>query len=210
MVGIIYKARNKINNKEYIGQTIRTLYERRKQGYGDTKFGRAIKKYGKDNFEYTILYELESDDKAELICSLNILEEVEISIRNLTDRDTGYNTKMGGFNGTFKHTPEAIEKIREASLRPNKGQFKKGQVGTNLGKTWKNTEEYKKRHSEIMKKSYTSTGRKSGMYGKKQSEESRIKMSMSAIGKPKGRYPTHARWHIARNIINQNCEFCSV
>lgn len=166
MIGIIYKAQNKINNKEYIGQTVQTLYNRRKQGYGDTKFGRAIKKYGKENFKYTILWELESEDKIELIHNLNILEEIEIGIRNLTDRDSGYNTKMGGFNGTFTHTPEAIEKIREAAKRPNAGQFKKGQIGNNLGKTWKNSEEYKMRHSEIMKKSYRENNRRSALFGK--------------------------------------------
>ena len=115
MIGIIYKAKNMINGKEYVGQTIQTLHNRRKQGYGDTKFGRAVKKYGIDNFEYTLLWELESENKKELIHDLNILEEIEVGIRNLTDRDHGYNTKMGGFNGSFTHTPEAIEKIREAA-----------------------------------------------------------------------------------------------
>lgn len=210
MIGIIYKAKNTINGKEYVGQTIQTLHNRRKQGYGDTKFGRAIKKYGIDNFEYTLLWELESENKKELIHDLNILEEIEVGIRNLTDRDYGYNTKMGGFNGSFTHTPEAIEKIREAAKRPNAGQFKKGQIGKNLGKTWKNSEEYKMRHSEIMKKSYAVTGRKSGMFGKKHSEETRIKMSIAAKGKQKGQYPTHARWHAARNLVNESCGFCNV
>lgn len=222
MIGIIYKARNTINNKEYIGQTIQTLYNRRKEGYGDTKFGRAIRKYGKEKFEYVILWELEYEDKIELIYNLNILEEIEIGVRNLTDSNYGYNTKMGGFNGTFKHTEEAIEKIRESSRRPNSGQFIKGQIGINLGRTWKNTEEYKKRHSEIMKKSYISTGRKSGMFGKKQSEESRKKISESLMNrfhgpmteknklkiKEIGRIARHKQWHVNRNMINKNCTYC--
>ena len=211
MIGLIYKSTNKINGKEYIGQTIQTLYNRRKQGYGDTKYGRAIQKYGKDNFEYTILWELESEDKRELIENLNILEEIEIGKRNLTDRDTGYNTKMGGFNGSFTHTPEAIEKIRLASINRTAGRFVKGQVSPRKGLVLcPHTEEYKRRQSEIMKKSYADTGRKSGMFGKKVSEETREKMSIAQKGKNVGQYPTHARWHVARNMTNPNCEFCNV
>lgn len=210
MIGIVYKAKNRINGKEYVGQTVQSLYSRRKQGYGDTKFGRAIKKYGRDNFDYTVLWELESEDKTELIHNLNILEEIEIGVRDLTDRDYGYNTKLGGFNGTFTHTPEAIEKIRLASLRPNSGWFKKGQAGINLGKTWKNSKEYKARHSEVMKKSYVDSGRKSGMYGKKHNQETRDKMSKAHMGKTVGQYPTHVRWHVARNLTQQSCGFCNV
>lgn len=171
MVGAIYIVTNKTNHKQYVGQTIQTLYNRRKEGYGDTKFGRAIKKYGKDDFEYTILWELESEDKAQLINNLNVIEEIEIGIRNLTDRDSGYNTKMGGSNGTFKHTPEAIEKIRIAALRPNKGRFVKGQVSLRKGMKQPQTEEQKKKTSEALKKAYAE-GRRTGLNkGKKMSEE---------------------------------------
>lgn len=39
-------------------------------------------------------------------------------------------------------------------------------MGVNLGKTWKNSEEYKIRHSLVMKESYAKSGRKSPLYGK--------------------------------------------
>ena len=55
---IIYLHRNKINNKVYIGQTsCKNPNDRWRNGthYGNTYFGRAIKKYGWDNFEHIIL-----------------------------------------------------------------------------------------------------------------------------------------------------------
>jgi group I intron endonuclease len=210
MVGIIYQHKNKVNGKRYVGQTIQTLKARMKEGYFNTKFANALSKYGWDNFETTILYEIESDDKQELISSLNVIEEIVIRTENLQDDTYGYNVKAGGFNGSFKHTPEAIEKIRLASKRPNKGQFQKGQPGQNLGKTWINTEEYKKRHSTIMKESYDKSGRKSAMYGKSHTIETRQKISQANKGRVVGIYPTHSRWHTARGVVKDGCSFCEV
>ena len=53
---IVYKITNKVNGKVYIGQTSETLQKRfsRHMGYQalehDTKFYRAVRKYGKDSF----------------------------------------------------------------------------------------------------------------------------------------------------------------
>ena len=61
MYGIIYKATNLINNKVYIGQTIRRLEERIYYHYYraeheleiiHTHFINAIRKYGKENFQW--------------------------------------------------------------------------------------------------------------------------------------------------------------
>lgn len=173
MTGLIYKATNKINGKSYVGQTIQSLHDRRKEGYGDTKFGRAIKKYGKDNFEYTILWELEASTKEELIYNLNILEEIEIGKRNLTDRDEGYNTKMGGFNGSFQHTEEAKRKIGEASKRHNSGQFQKGMTPWIKGKSIIPTDEHRQRVSDGLKRAYASGARRPWNKGGTLSDEHR-------------------------------------
>ncbi len=58
---IIYKATNKINNKSYIGQTQHSLESRNSQHYRDykdsnTSFHKALRKYGKENFEWKIIY----------------------------------------------------------------------------------------------------------------------------------------------------------
>lgn len=65
--GIIYKYTNKINQKNYIGQTTSTL-QRRNQKHlqqlnDDTYFHRALKKYGRDNFSLVILENNIPEDK---------------------------------------------------------------------------------------------------------------------------------------------------
>lgn len=58
---LIYKATNKINNKSYIGLTTRTLEDRKEEHkkeafFGDEKvFHKAIRKYGFDSFDFSIL-----------------------------------------------------------------------------------------------------------------------------------------------------------
>ncbi len=59
---IIYKITNLVNNKIYIGQTIKTAEERLKQHiYAATKhitnthLSYAIRKYGQDNFKIEII-----------------------------------------------------------------------------------------------------------------------------------------------------------
>jgi group I intron endonuclease len=59
--GIIYCATNSINNKKYIGQTVNTLKQRKREHLSSAKrgdrfsFQKAINKYGKDNFTWEII-----------------------------------------------------------------------------------------------------------------------------------------------------------
>ena len=75
MLGIIYEHKNKVNGKRYVGQTIQALQARIKEGYFNTKFARALQKYGWENFETTVLLTIEKNTKQELIKALNIVEE---------------------------------------------------------------------------------------------------------------------------------------
>lgn len=58
---IIYKAENKINNKMYIGQTKYTLERRKSEHLNEAKSGKgskfhsAIRKYGEENFVWSII-----------------------------------------------------------------------------------------------------------------------------------------------------------
>jgi len=56
MALIIYKLKNKINDKIYIGQTIKKLSERI-SGYikSNSPIGRAIRKYGLESFDISIV-----------------------------------------------------------------------------------------------------------------------------------------------------------
>lgn len=115
MYGIIYKIRNKINNKIYIGQTINDFDIRYSGGNiyntDNTHLKRSINKYGIENFEidknFDIAYSKEELDK---------LEDMYIKIYDTTNRGYGYNKRYGGANGRL--TEETKHKMSEA----NKGE----------------------------------------------------------------------------------------
>ncbi len=138
MYGIIYRASNKANGKVYIGQTTLSLRKRMQthmsaQKARDTYFKSSLKKYGIDGFVWE---EIDSADTQE---ELNRKECYWIQFHDSTDRRKGYNTNPGGRNygrmpdcvrqkisktrmgypGTMngvRHTPEAIEKIRQSKI----------------------------------------------------------------------------------------------
>lgn len=57
-MGIIYLIKNKLNNKCYVGQTIRTIKKRWKEHCDSNRTGsilnNTILKYSPDNFDITI------------------------------------------------------------------------------------------------------------------------------------------------------------
>lgn len=86
---IVYKTRNKINNKFYIGvhNSSRPWYK----GSG-TYLKRAIKKHGLDNFERSTLHEFETEHEA-------YLKEQELVTLELINDPNCYNLKLGGRGG---------------------------------------------------------------------------------------------------------------
>ena len=140
----IYAIINKETGKMYIGQSVNIERRFHQHRYGKGKnvcyIDNAILKYGKDNFDYVILFE----------CSEKELDSEEQKFIKLYGTyKTGYNCTWGGdFNPAklpevrkkiseknkgrkwseeqrqkmsklktgFKHTEEAIEKIRQASM----------------------------------------------------------------------------------------------
>lgn len=88
----IYCHVNKINKKIYIGLTSMYPTDRWKsgEGYSQQVFGRAIKKYGWDNFEHIILFNSLTKEEAELI-------ESELIKKYDTQNPLyGYNKSSGG------------------------------------------------------------------------------------------------------------------
>jgi group I intron endonuclease len=144
-MGFIYKIKNTINEKIYVGQTTLTLTKRWNKHLSDTKNGRrcaihnAIRHHGEHNFTCEIIEE----------CSNEHLNDREIHwISNLKSyqRSTGYNRTLGGQRGTItedvkhllsilhtgegnpmfgKHhsleTREKMSKTRKGRQAPNKG-----------------------------------------------------------------------------------------
>lgn len=95
IIGIIYMIKNKINNKRYIGQTIRSLNDRMndyKNGLGNEYINKAFNKYGWDNFEFSII------DTAQTIDELNNKEIRYIQEYNTINKEKGYNIELGGRN----------------------------------------------------------------------------------------------------------------
>lgn len=114
---VIYLVTNKINGLRYIGQTIRTLDERKEEhlykALNGSKyfFHRAIKKYGIKNFEWEIIHEAETTEE------LNELEVHYIKEYN-TFLGDGYNLTIGGRGCSgWKHSEEAKKKISEAGKK---------------------------------------------------------------------------------------------
>jgi hypothetical protein len=115
---LIYKTTNLLNNKYYIGchQT-----DNLNDGYlGSGKHLKyAIKKYGKNNFKFEIMYSLSSKEE---------MFELERNIVNedFINNPLTYNLKIGGSGGNpgivgafkgKKHSDETKEKQRQSSLK---------------------------------------------------------------------------------------------
>lgn len=176
----VYMHQNKENGKRYFGITSRDVNDRWHNGLGYSDglpIGRAIKKYGWDNFDHVIVAEGLSEEEAKQM-------EIELIAKYKTQNDRfGYNICAGGDGVKGWHpSEETRRKISEAQ----KGRF--GSLNPNYGHRWTNemrqaasermranfTEEKKARLSELAKKR---TGALNPFYGKRHSDETRAKIS---------------------------------
>lgn len=94
----IYKIKNKVNDKIYIGQSV-NIYKRwcdhryylNSNSHQNIHLQRAWNKYGKDSFEFSVIEEC-------LNLELDKREECYISFYNSNDFKLGYNQTTGGEN----------------------------------------------------------------------------------------------------------------
>lgn len=110
---IIYKIQNKINNKIYIGQSTCPLAKRKREhkcvsNKLNYPLYNSIKKYGLDNFEFSIIL-----DNIEDQYKLDEWEKIFIKVYKSHINDGGYNLQYGG-NGRGKHSKESIKKMSDA------------------------------------------------------------------------------------------------
>ena len=104
---IIYCITNKVNGKQYVGQTVRSAEERFMEHarHNRTYIERTVKKYGRENFDVEVI------DSALLIDDLNEKEKYWIDKLN-TKKPNGYNVCDGGDNTFgFNHTLESRMKM---------------------------------------------------------------------------------------------------
>ena len=106
-IGLIYLTINLINQKIYVGQS--TINKLSYVGSGSA-IRKAIKKYGKSNFNKVIL-------RNNITCleELNFWESYYIKLLKSNSSKIGYNITLGGDNGGWKHTKESIDKIKNRS-----------------------------------------------------------------------------------------------
>ena len=143
---LIYMIVNKINNKIYIGK------HSTKNPYDDymgsgRAINAAINKYGLENFEKTILYCFDSEDKA-------YLKESEIVDENFVKRQDTYNMKCGGkgnsscdIKGKFK----GENNPRYGCVLSNQ---QKDKIRNTLQSTYNEHPEIKKQISDTLKEYY--------------------------------------------------------
>src|SRR3990167_1298884 len=112
--GIIYVATNKINGKSYIGQTSKMLGGRRYAHEWDSEkgsqcvFHRALRKYGFENFEWSVLWEGSVSRLVLGKLETDFIKEYNSKVPN------GYNMTDGGEGCSgYIHTEETIRVIVE-------------------------------------------------------------------------------------------------
>jgi group I intron endonuclease len=109
----IYKATNKVNGKSYIG--FDSKWPKRKYHHKfsykntKTKFYNAIKKYGWDNFEWSLMYQ-SKDGKY----TLNVMENHFITQHD--SFNNGYNMTLGG-DGVLGRKPSDETKKKQSKIR---------------------------------------------------------------------------------------------
>ena len=130
---IVYKCTNLVNGFSYIGVTTKSIEYRKRthekaSKYSNKKFSNALKKYGFDNFEWSILHECTNIDE------LNSLETYYIE--KYDTFDNGYNLTTGGELKKIisEESKQVMRSKRLEWFKHNKNGFK--------GKT--HTEETKK------------------------------------------------------------------
>ena len=155
----------------YVGQTTKSLEYRKKQHinaalqqHNNMYIGRAIKKYGPDNFDWEILH---SD-----IFDIEILNQLEIFYVGYYDTfNSGYNLTEGGGGGVgFKFSEKSRKRMSTARIDKYTG---------------KNHPMYGRHHSEETKRklSITHSGKNNSNHGKHLSAETRKKISISGKGR---------------------------
>jgi len=191
----VYLITNKVNGKKYVGQTIRTLKQRwnshvtTARNGGKFAISKAINKYGSKAFSIETLRMCKSRKE------LNKFEALFIdSIGTISPN--GYNLTTGGESPI--PSEETKKKQREAKLGMHispSTEFKPGnrpspKTEFKAGHRSSPDTEFKKGHRTWNKGTNYGSGESNSFFGKKHSEESKRKMRLAKLGKPRA----HGSW----------------
>lgn len=139
---VIYRFKNKINGKVYIGQTTKSLRKRVIQHLTNSRpttkahktyFHKALNKYGIENFHLIILERCQTKQE------LDEREKYWIAYYNSTNRKYGYNIESGGKNGASgkKLSKEHKHKLLQANLGKHRKESTKQALSAIHKEMWK-------------------------------------------------------------------------
>ena len=178
-----YMVTNNINGKVYVGSHSWSGEGIDPNYYGSgTAITRAVKKYGKENFQVEVLYYYETVEE----CRAD--EERILTEYNVKDCPHSYNLKnsaigMTSEDMTGENNPNYGKHFSEEH-RKKLSESKKGEKHPLYGKRGKDSPNYGKHHTEEARQKMSQArkgkrGKDTSMYGKHHTEETRKKMSQA-------------------------------
>ena len=182
MIYTLYMHINRVNGKKYIGITSRPVKYRWGRGsyYAEhLPIGRAIRKYGWDNFEHIVILEGLAEEEAKQL-------EIEL-IKEWKTQDSryGYNICAGGDGVTGWHpSEETKKKLSEAAI----AQKRFGERNPNYGNRWtdemrsvaskrKKGNVSKETRRKISESAKRRIGEKNSFFGRKHSEKTKKRLA---------------------------------
>lgn len=190
---LIYQTTNLVNNKIYIGKHITEDIE--DQYFGSGKYlKRAIEKYGLENFEFKILFELQNEEE------MNLLEKCVVT-QEFCDRKDTYNINVGG-DGGWNYVNQNNKNIgfRYANEHGLNNSGRKGKPQSEYQK--KRCKEAIALDRKLHPEKYNNSGLRNPMFGKHHSIETKKKLSESHKG---SRNPMSSRMWI-KNPQTRECK----
>jgi group I intron endonuclease len=171
MYGFIYLTSNKINGKKYIGMC-KQSHEKYYLGSGKL-LKLSIKKYGKENFERTILQECETFEE------LSEAERYWINHYKAVEDLNFYNLTSGGFGGNSDYVKEYWSHLNKEERKLCRNWCVKPMVG-------ENNPMFGKKHTEKTKlligsKSVNRNWNKPNHYGSKNPNAKKVLIECNGI-----------------------------
>ena len=184
---LIYKITNTLNNKIYIGRHKTTKIDDGYMGSGEL-IRAAVEKYGEEKFTKEILTDCNSEKEMDQM-------EADLVDEEFVSRIDTYNIQLGGQGGWTNET--LPEKLRTFLVERGKT------LSSDYSKKYRENENFRNEMKEKISnglKFYYSEN-KSKSIGKKHSEESKKRMSISARGKHSGKNHGHFGTHWVTNGV---------
>lgn len=199
MFGYIYLTTNKVNGKMYVGQKTSTVFLKEEYLGSGKLLSKAIDKYGRENFEVTLLEEVQGDKS-----NLDEREIYWISVLDAVNSDRFYNLHPGGVGGAtygnlghkaskeklellrkaqierYENNPELRNYMREVTVERFKDPREREKISNAVRELWKDPN-YRKHMSDVHR------GKVSPLKGKHMSEETKQKISAACKGNPSPR-----------------------